>query len=191
MSVYFLQEQSGDRLVKIGTTTGNPYGRMASLQTGNGRKLGLLVAVPGGRDEEDQLHKKFATERQEGEWFTPSKRLLNFVDGLLWAFREDQPKPCADINVDPIDLAKAAAFDEHVGFLMHAASRFIAIGAAMPPWLPAALTNASGRIRKDIMPGLKAVNPALWTGDGEDMAKALTTAVERNRVLREAAKVTT
>lgn len=93
MAVYFLREDGPDGRVKIGTTTGNPYARMATLQTGNSRELRLLVSIPGGADEESSLHERFAALRERGEWFRPDPTLLSFIDGLAWAYREQQPEP--------------------------------------------------------------------------------------------------
>lgn len=84
MAIYFVQEGDGGA-IKIGFTGGDPWARMASLQTGNSKKLAMLAVAPGGQQEERALHQRFADLRLEGEWFAPDQRLIGFIDGVRWA----------------------------------------------------------------------------------------------------------
>lgn len=84
MTIYFIK---AGRSVKIGYTTGDPERRLRELQTANPRKLVLLAAIPGSREDEVRLHKKFDSDRVTGEWFTLSrsiKKLLRQLEG--WTF---------------------------------------------------------------------------------------------------------
>ena len=92
MAVYFIQHGKGGD-IKIGTTTSNPHVRMARLQTGTPIELKLLVAAPGGPSEEQAMHQRFAALHVRGEWFRAEASLLGFIEGLLWAYRDQQPEP--------------------------------------------------------------------------------------------------
>lgn len=81
MAVYFIQHGEGGE-IKIGTTCGNPYARMSTLQTGTPLELRLLVSIPGGVAEEVAVHERFAALRVRGEWFRPEPALLEFIASL-------------------------------------------------------------------------------------------------------------
>lgn len=91
MPIYFIQEVP-DGAVKIGYTGGDPYARLASLQTGNSKPLRVLAFAPGGPKEERDLHERFADLRLQGEWFHPGPKLLGFIDGVRWSFPEEQKR---------------------------------------------------------------------------------------------------
>jgi len=79
--VYFLQE--GDvGPIKIGFTT-DLTGRIKTLQTSNSKQLNLILDIPGNKDIESFLHKKFIRDKvKEGggdEWYHPSFELTNFI----------------------------------------------------------------------------------------------------------------
>lgn len=73
--VYFFQRS--DKAIKIGTST-SPTQRLATLQTASG-PLEVLAMIPGDRNAERRLHRKFAEWRIHGEWFEPSEELLEFI----------------------------------------------------------------------------------------------------------------
>jgi hypothetical protein len=77
--VYFMR--AGDGPVKIGCSL-NPEARRRKLQTASGERLKILAVMPGGREHEHYLHGIFAGDRKQGEWFSPSRRLLTFIEGL-------------------------------------------------------------------------------------------------------------
>lgn len=91
MAVYFVRHgETGP--IKIGHTAGNPHSRISTLQTGAPEELLLLVAVPGGAAEEAMLHERFAALRVRGEWFRAESELMSFIEGLRWAYRDQQPR---------------------------------------------------------------------------------------------------
>lgn len=59
MTVYFIRDAGGD--VKIGYSERDPFGRLATMQTGNPRALTLLATIPGDRSVERELHDKFSS----------------------------------------------------------------------------------------------------------------------------------
>lgn len=77
--VYFVRQgESGP--VKIGTTAlASLDGRLKQLQTGSPYSLQLLGVIEGGDELEERLHERFATCRLEGEWFSASEELVQFV----------------------------------------------------------------------------------------------------------------
>jgi hypothetical protein len=68
MSVYFITcRQTGT--VKIGHSL-EPSARLKELQTAHPFELKLEASLPGGADEENDMHCRFAEVRLKGEWFT-------------------------------------------------------------------------------------------------------------------------
>lgn len=82
--VYFLEMDHGDHPVKIGTTRSalDLSYRILSLQTACAYRLKFLGAIPGGRDVEAAMHRKFAHGRLKGEWFHPYQKLRKFLESL-------------------------------------------------------------------------------------------------------------
>lgn len=67
MSVYFISARELD-LVKIGYAF-DPVRRFHHLRTFSPVELTLEGAIPGGRNKERELHRRFALARARGEWF--------------------------------------------------------------------------------------------------------------------------
>lgn len=63
--VYFITD---GEFIKIGISV-NPWKRLSSIQTGHPKKLRIAAIFKGGREEEFQLHGRFAEYRAHGEWF--------------------------------------------------------------------------------------------------------------------------
>ena len=77
--IYFVQAE-GIGHIKIGFTDGEDVnGRIATLQTASPVRLRLLGAIPGGMEEEKDLHRRFAAARVQGEWFKPVAELLALI----------------------------------------------------------------------------------------------------------------
>ena len=58
--------------IKIGVSR-HPQVRAHQLQ------MHLLRVMPGTRDDEQALHRRFAQDRIDREWFMPSPRLLQWI----------------------------------------------------------------------------------------------------------------
>jgi len=73
---YFVQAYLGGP-IKIGYTTKDPSLRLANMMTGSPAPLRIVGLIP--RNIEKELHKKFGAEREHGEWFTPTKAILEYI----------------------------------------------------------------------------------------------------------------
>jgi hypothetical protein len=73
--VYFLR--AGDA-IKIGRTK-NLARRLRALATGSAAPLELLAAVPGGRELEARLHRRWRQLHLRGEWFRAGEALVRFA----------------------------------------------------------------------------------------------------------------
>lgn len=128
--VYVVQA-IGDTPIKVGRAV-NVRKRIASLQTGNPRKLELLHVVPGGSHLEWQLHRRPHGHRLVGEWFDGEQipRFLEFVGGLAqfmvdgyaeagsvpsfraygsgWQYKGQAPAVVSYVDPDPEAVARAA-----------------------------------------------------------------------------------
>lgn len=74
--VYFIR--AGDA-VKIGHSR-DPQKRLKQLSTGSAEPLELWHRLPGDKQVERDLHKQFADERLNGEWFRVSDRIQEYVE---------------------------------------------------------------------------------------------------------------
>lgn len=77
--VYFITADFPDFPVKIGFTEKRNDLRSKSLQTGCPYPLRTLVIIPGTYGEERALHRRFASQRLQGEWFARTPDLLNLI----------------------------------------------------------------------------------------------------------------
>ena len=78
--VYFIQDVDRRGNIKIGFTARTVEKRIAELGTGSPVLLVVLRKVRASRAFEAGLHERFAEERQYGEWFRPSARVLAFIE---------------------------------------------------------------------------------------------------------------
>lgn len=76
--VYFILAPAYKR-IKIGFCSGNPYGRLAELQTGCPERLVLIGFVRATRSLESNLHRKYRTDRTFGEWFRVGTLLIEYI----------------------------------------------------------------------------------------------------------------
>lgn len=75
--IYFVRCASGQ--VKIGYTQFNAIKRLSALQSSHPEKLMLLGCIEGERLDEQALHKKFASSRLLGEWFTYTADIAEYL----------------------------------------------------------------------------------------------------------------
>ena len=88
--VYFIRDFDGRGNIKIGFTARTVEKRLAELSTGSPVRLVVLRKVRAPRSFETWLHERFAGDRQCGEWFSPSPRLLALIDQV-----QDHPEMTA------------------------------------------------------------------------------------------------
>lgn len=80
MFVYFIQRTSGG-LVKIGKSQ-KPDTRLAKLQEGCPEPLAIIGVCSGGYPAEKQLHRWFADQRRDGEWFEINDAMAALISRL-------------------------------------------------------------------------------------------------------------
>lgn len=101
--VYFVRRGTSGG-VKIGYAE-NPHARMRGMQTANEDELFLLGAITGGREVEQELHRRFAAGRKRGEWFHATPELLAFIEGVTRS--QEQPKDPGEANDWPFTEEQA------------------------------------------------------------------------------------
>lgn len=89
--VYFITrgEPAPGVPVKVGVAT-DPWARMEALQTACPEELVMFLFVKGGRDLEQELHRRFAADHIRGEWFRLGKPIYEFA---LEQFGEGAKRP--------------------------------------------------------------------------------------------------
>ncbi len=94
--VYFIQGQETLR-IKIGVAK-DPQKRLANLQVGSAERLVLVGILFGmGVAKERQLHGRFIADEVHGEWFKPSRKLVEYIKQD--AFVVSEPRRSHVINV--------------------------------------------------------------------------------------------
>jgi len=77
--IYFIQ-QGEDGSIKIGHTDGkDAQKRLSELQTENPKKLHILATMKGDKTTEQNIYKRFISDRLYGGWFKPSPELMSFI----------------------------------------------------------------------------------------------------------------
>jgi hypothetical protein len=79
-TIYFIS--ADDDLIKIGYTT-NISARLRSLRTAHPKELRILLVIPGSRDDEQELHRRFAAFRVGREWFNRCKPISDYIESRL------------------------------------------------------------------------------------------------------------
>jgi len=77
-NVYFMHAENG--LIKIGKST-DVKARLSQLQTLSPISI-RIINTPLCTATEAELHQRFAHLRDHGEWFTPGKELLDFIESV-------------------------------------------------------------------------------------------------------------
>jgi hypothetical protein len=92
-SVYFIQGAGGG-CIKIGFTGGHPELRRRDLQTGSPIELKIIHHVKASRNDEAWAHHYFRNSHSHGEWFWPSRDLMEFIASgvTISALRHGQPE---------------------------------------------------------------------------------------------------
>ena len=76
--IYFIQAGKNGP-IKIGHTENDIEQRIAQLQTGCPYELRLIWLKKGDQQDEAEWHSWFQHERIRGEWFRPSRDLINCI----------------------------------------------------------------------------------------------------------------
>jgi hypothetical protein len=105
--IYFVRASDGVGSIKIGTTI-HLSQRIKQLEKECGQTLSVLGVLPGSYAEERALHEKFDHLRTDGEWFTWSPGLLEFIERecSLWDGVDEVPSTTTLIRVSD-DFAEA------------------------------------------------------------------------------------
>lgn len=78
-SVYFVAEDKPEGRIKIGIAQ-DVRQRLRTLRTASSDPLVLLGVMPGGRRQEQRLHRQFGHARTHGEWFDPHPDLIAYIE---------------------------------------------------------------------------------------------------------------
>jgi len=101
--IYFIQETGLLRnRIKIGYTD-NIRQRLNTLQGHSPSKIKLVLALPGGQQDEYIYHARFARYRLHREWFKAGLRLRFFilVNSLLYKQADFSVKATANTSAKP------------------------------------------------------------------------------------------
>lgn len=78
--VYFLLSKKC-RTLKIGYSS-RLSNRIKALQASSPEDLTLLKSIPGSKQLEAELHKKFCASRLHGEWFSATPEIMEYIKSL-------------------------------------------------------------------------------------------------------------
>jgi hypothetical protein len=107
VSVYFIREGG---FIKIGYSN-DVRSRVAAIINGLRGQGELLGAMPGGRDVEKHLHRVFAVDREYGEWFRVTDKLLAFIETTCVAeLPAEERKPSDRLQLQEERYAEEAAY---------------------------------------------------------------------------------
>lgn len=82
MTVYFAQARVDRTTVKIGFTS-DLVNRQKNLSVSAPGGVAILATLPGGKETEEYLHEKFASQRLGGEWFRFDDEIQGFIRDIL------------------------------------------------------------------------------------------------------------
>jgi hypothetical protein len=75
--IYFIQAGATGP-IKIGYSC-RPPARRSNLQTAHYEELRVLATLPGDKDDEQTIRRKFKKHRIRGEWFYPAMQILVYI----------------------------------------------------------------------------------------------------------------
>src|SRR5687768_8375875 len=109
MSIYFVQEVGGERLVKIGFSD-LPDRRVITVKSKHSQDVDVLAVIDGGRPVERMLHKQLEADRVRGEWFRPTDSVLQIVKSAQ-AVMLPKKRGSADVEYDETAEDMRIAFE--------------------------------------------------------------------------------
>jgi hypothetical protein len=77
--VYFIGAEGDIAPIKIGFTTGPAEERRKQLQTGHPHRLRIWAVLEADFQYEQKIHHRFRESRLQGEWFSRTPDLLEFM----------------------------------------------------------------------------------------------------------------
>tara|TARA_R100001594_G_scaffold86809_1_gene121204 strand:+ start:105 stop:626 length:522 start_codon:yes stop_codon:yes gene_type:complete len=84
MELVYLIHAEDTKRYKIGTTKNGVESRLKELQTGCPFKLRPVKSIVGGRNQEEQVHRKFKEYQKHGEWFEfdghVKRKVMKYMD---------------------------------------------------------------------------------------------------------------
>lgn len=119
--VYFIRSASPVGELKIGTAR-NPRARRGQLQTGNPHRLDVLAVIPGGTQEETDLHKQFAHLHIRGEWYLPGDDLMAYIELHGGPFLRPTPEHVHTFSLEALPIHRCVTCGERVRELEEATS---------------------------------------------------------------------
>lgn len=111
--VYFIQDITHQGPIKIGVSR-NVEKRLKSLQNASPLKLKCLGIIAGGRDLERTLHIRFAPSRLHGEWFSPEKKLLQYIRKYAISLNSSKLMYRPKIKTTPISVPINTEVHKHL-----------------------------------------------------------------------------
>lgn len=100
MTVYFIQAQDNEGLIKIGET-GNLSDRFAVIQSHCPIELSIIGVMNGGKELEGNIHSTFDSLRVRGEWFMPRSDLLDFIKSNSAPYHKPRQRCVARLRINP------------------------------------------------------------------------------------------
>lgn len=89
--IYFILAPKAEA-IKIGYSK-SPLARFSNLKTGSPEELVFYGSIPGTRDGEIAMHRRFKHLRINGEWFRECGELYNFIEDLAEDYDPILPLP--------------------------------------------------------------------------------------------------
>jgi hypothetical protein len=158
--IYFMQARMLG-LIKIGCSGASLKTRQEMLQTGCPVPLDLLGVMPGDKDIESSLHRRFAFANEQGEWFRPVPELLQFILNETRRFSEEFARL---VDVEP---SLAVLWEEARNWHKKQDARYFCANAVFFGW-----SNPGGCFKDRIsrLVGWHASLPELRTSEAYDIA---------------------
>lgn len=147
MTIYFA-EQHENGLIKIGYST-RPEQRRTSIQSSASAPVRIVATIDGGKETEQLIHHQLAESRHFGEWFKPTKQVLDFIESVKGVGFDGKP---IKRDKDGSFVNEAAIEDLRI------ASELVTL-AVGPVWSGETKTSA---LESRLLPKLRQINPA-WT----------------------------
>ncbi|QNP81005.1 GIY-YIG nuclease family protein [Agrobacterium tumefaciens] len=148
MTVYFMQQETGDGLVKIGYSD-DVARRRVTIQGAAAVPVRIVATLDGGKETEALIHQQLSGSRHFGEWFKPTDEVLSLIESVK----------SFSATVKPVVKDKDGSFvnERAIEDLRIACELLV---AALGPVMPG--ESRFTKMENELLPKLRAINPA-WT----------------------------